>query len=360
MKKNGKSNFYELLNDESIVSKSVKAVMMKNLKNDEKTGGFKVEEIIKLKSFKSFDFTLSYYLVIRNVLYKLDDDKYDKAKYEYCKQLKNIRNEKYAHLAPFDVDDIDLSVAIATIEEVIRQLCDSNLSQDYLKEVKVELNKDKSEINNLKSELIELLAEQKEEFQTFIGRLKASLSDSTDSAIRSLGEELKYFISAEVVKSQKNLFIQLIERMKEREESRNLMVQVDMKEFHEHTEKIKQIDSKTSRIDSKTSLIDLKTSLIDSKTSRIELNTSEIIEIIKKPGIELASHLPPCPPASKLYNRENESEIFLELAKHKLSCIAGMAGVGKSTLAITYGHHRKEERNAKVFIFFKIFLLIPS
>ncbi len=345
MKKNGKSNFYELLNDESIVSKSVKAVMMKNLKNDEKTGGFKVEEIIKLTSFKSFDFTISL-SVIRNVLYKLDDDKYDKAKYEYCKQLKNIRNEKYAHSAAFDVDDIDFSVAIVTIEEVIRQLCDSNLSQDYLNEVEVELNKDNNEINSLKSDVVKLLAEQKEEIQTFISKLKTSLSDSTDSAIRSLGEELKYFISAEVVQSQKDLFIQLIERMKEREESRNLMVQVDMKEFHEHTEKIKQIDLKTSRI--------------DSKTSRIELNTSEIIEIIKKPGIELASHLPPCPPASKLYNRENESEIFLELAKHKLSCIAGMAGVGKSTLAITYGHHRKEERNAKVFIFFKIFLLIPS
>ena len=340
MKENGKSNFYELLNDESIVSKSVKAVMMKNLKNDEKTGGFKVEEIIKLTSFKSFDFTISL-SVIRNVLYKLDDDKYDKAKYEYCKQLKNIRNEKYAHLVAFDVDDIDFSVAIVTIEEVIRQLCDSNLSQDYLNEVEVELNKDNNEINSLKSDVVKLLAEQKEEIQTFISKLKTSLSDSTDSAIRSLGEELKYFISAEVVQSQKDLFIQLIERMKEREESRNLMVQVDMKEFHEHTEKIKQIDLKTSRI--------------DSKTSRIELNTSEIIEIIKKPGIELASHLPPCPPASKLYNRENESEIFLELAKHKLSCIAGMAGVGKSTLAITYGHHRKEERNAKVFIFFKFF-----
>ena len=265
MKKNGKSNFYELLNDESIVSKSVKAVMMKNLKNDEKTGGFKVEEIIKLTSFKSFDFTISL-SVIRNVLYKLDDDKYDKAKYEYCKQLKNIRNEKYAHLVAFDVDDIDFSVAIVTIEEVIRQLCDSNLSQDYLNEVEVELNKDNNEINSLKSDVVKFLAEQKEEIQTFI----------------------------------------------------------------------------------------------DSKTSRIELNISEIIEIIKKPGIELASHLPPCPPASKLYNRENESEIFLELAKHKLSCIAGMAGVGKSTLAITYGHHRKEERNAKVFIFFKFFLLIPS
>jgi len=297
--------------------------MMKNLKNDEKTGGFKVEEIIKLTSFKSFDFTISL-SVIRNVLYKLDDDKYDKAKYEYCKQLKNIRNEKYAHLVAFDVDDIDFSVAIVTIEEVIRQLCDSNLSQDYLNEVEVELNKDKSEINNLKYDVVKLLAEQKEEIQTFISKLKTSLSDSTDSAIRSLGEELKYFISAEVVQSQKDLFIQLIERMKEREESRNLMVQVDMKEFHEHTEKIKQIDL---------------------KTSRIELNTSEIIEIIKKPGIELASHLPPCPPASKLYNRVNESEIFLELAKHKLSCIAGMAGVGKSTLAITYGHHRKEENN---------------
>jgi putative ribosome biogenesis GTPase RsgA len=116
-----------------------------------------------------------------------------------------------------------------------------------------------------------------------------------------------------------------------------------MREFHEQTEIIKRIDSTTSRI--------------DSTTFRIE--TLIIDEIINKPDkpeanvISLASNLPPCPPAKKLYNREDKPEIFKKLAEHRMSCIAGMAGVGKSTLAITYGHHRKQVHQAKVFIFLK-------
>ena len=105
---------------------------------------------------------------------------------------------------------------------------------------------------------------------------------------------------------------------------------------------------------------------IKSDTTVIKSGIAVIIESIEKQhkpeanDIGLASNLPP--PASKLYNRENENEIFEKLAEHRMSCIAGMAGVGKSTLAITYGHHRKDEHKAKVNIsdFLKIqnFLLI--
>ena len=61
--------------------------------------------------------------------------------------------------------------------------------------------------------------------------------------------------------------------------------------------------------------------------------------------------------AKKIYRRKNENELFdkitkTNISKHKLSWISGMAGVGKSTLAIMYGYHRREVNEAKVCIFF--------
>jgi hypothetical protein len=333
---NNYNNVNELINNNTIVSKDM-------FKKFDKGCFWKIP-----KSLDKFDITKSFALIhnVFNELRKTSKFSYDSKNYDYCKRLKDIRNEKYAHMFFFEMKDIDFSVTAVTIEEIIRQLCDydKGLCQNYLDKIEIELNKDNSEINNLKSDVIKMLSEQKEEFELFITKLTTSLSDSTDSAVRSLGDELKAFISTEVVQSQKNLFIQLIDRMKEIEECKSLMFQAVMSEFHEQTEIIKQIDSKTSKIEPNHAEIKEKFKKIDSK-----LDT-----IINKPEtstIDLASNLPPCPLASKLYNRENETEIFAELPKHKLSCIAGMAGVGKSTLAITYGHHRKQVHQAKVFIF---------
>jgi hypothetical protein len=304
------------------------------------------------ESLDGFDITKSFAL-IRNVIYKLDNSKfnYDRNKYKLCQQLKDIRNVKYAHLLAFEMDDVDFSVTVATLEEIIRQLCHFNkeTSAKYLREVEDELEKDSSQLN--RSDVIKLLAEQTQELQTFISELINSLSVSIDSGIQSLGEQLQVFISTQSKKdsfirdqSQRDLFIQQIDEIKKyNEESRNLLFQVDMREFHEQTEITKRIDSTTSRIDS-------ATSRIDSTTTRIE--TLIIDEIINNPHnpkanvIGLASNLPP--PASKLYNREDEIEIFEKLAKYRMSCIAGMAGVGKSTLAITYGYHRIKVNEAKV------------
>ena len=180
--------------------------------------------------------------------------------------------------------------------------------------------------------MITLLLEQKEELQKLI----TSLSNSTDSKIRSFGQDLKAFISTEVVQPQNDKFIQLMDEMKKHEESRRLMSEV----FLEQTVILKEIKSDTT--------------VIKSDTTEIKSGIAEIKESIEKqhkPGvseISLASNLPPCPPASKLYNRENEKEIFEKLAEHRMSCIAGMAGVGKSTLAITYGYHRRKVNEAKV------------
>jgi hypothetical protein len=231
----------EFINDSSIVSEE----MIKNLKN---ACFGNIPE-----SLDGFDITKSFAL-IRNVINKLDKSKfnYDRSKYEFCKQLKDIRNVKYAHLLAFEMDDVDFSVTVATLEEVIRQLCHFNkeTSAKYLREVEDELEKDSSQLN--RSDVIKLLAEQTQEIESKL-----------DIIINKLDKPEAYVIG-------------------------------------------------------------------------------------------LASNLPPCPPASKLYNRENEDEIFKKLAEHRMSCIAGMAGVGKSTLAITYGYHRRNVNEAKVCISEKI------
>jgi len=251
----------------------------------------------------------------------------------------------------FEMEDIEFSITVVTIQEIFRQLCDfdSKLMQDYLDKIEVELNKDNNEITRLKSDVITLLLEQREELQKLI----TSLSNSTDSKIRSFGDQLKEL--TKVVQSQNGEFIRLIDEMKKHEESRRLMFEV----FLEQTVILKEIKSDTTEIKSGQFNIKSDTTEIKSDIAEIKSTLDTITNKPDKPGvseIDLASNLPPCPLASKLYNRENEVKIFADLPNHKLSCIAGMAGVGKSTLAITYGHHRKQVHQAKVFIFF-IFLL---
>ena len=231
MKKNGKNDINELLNDTSIVNeKMIKELNVKCFK--------KIPASLDL-----FDITMSFALM--NVIFQLNKGKkftYDINKYKYCQQLKSIRNEKYAHIQTYEMDDVDFSIAIISIEEIIRQLCDydKKISQDYLDKVEAELEKDNNQINNLKSDVIKLLEEQKEE-------------------------------------------------------------------------------------------------IINTLINNQEINR-----------IDLASSLPGRPLVSKLYKRANESDLFEKLAQNKLSCIVGMAGVGKSTLAIMYGYYRKENHQANV------------
>ena len=131
--------------------------------------------------------------------------------------------------------------------------------------------------------MITLLLEQKEELQMMITRS----SNSTDSKIRSFGQDLKAFISTEIVQSQKDMFIYLIDRMKENEECKSLMFQVVMSEFHEQTEIIKQIDSKTSEIKLVTAEIKLDTAEIKLDTAEIKSNKFKVfLEKNKNPKSE--------------------------------------------------------------------------
>jgi len=336
---NNYDNFNDLISN-TIVSKE----MLKNLKK-----GFfgNIPD-----SLDKFDITKSFALIhnVFNELHKTLKFNYSDKNYDYCKRLKNIRNQKYAHILFFEMEDIDFSVTAVTIEEIIRQLCDYDKSL-YLDKIKDELDKDNCEINDV----ITLLLEQKEELQKLI----TSLSNSTDSKIKSFGDQLKELTG--VVQSQNGEFIRLIDEMKNHEESRRLMFEV----FLEQTVILKEIKSDTTEIKSDTTEIKSNTEEIKSDTTEIKSDITEIksdIAEIKstldtitnkpdKPGVSeiyLACNLPPCPPASKLHKRENEAKMFAELPNYKLSCIAGMAGVGKSTLAITYGHYRIQVNKAKV------------
>jgi len=124
LEKNGKSDINELLSDTSMVSREI-------LKDLEKSCFQDIP-----KSLDLFDITKSFAL-INNVIIQLDKEKkfkYDVNKLKYCKQLKDIRNEKYAHMQAFEVNDVDFSISIVSIEEIIRQLCDydETISQNFL------------------------------------------------------------------------------------------------------------------------------------------------------------------------------------------------------------------------------------
>ncbi len=65
--------------------------------------------------------------------------------------------------------------------------------------------------------------------------------------------------------------------------------------------------------------------------------------------IHLANNFPETP--QLIYERNNEAGRFTEFLKHRVVCIAGMPGVGKSTLAIKFGYHRSESSSATVRFF---------
>jgi len=238
LKENGFGDVYQLINNKSIVSEE----MFRRLKK------WRFGNIPE--SLDSFDITKSFALIhnVINELHRLPESKfqYDSNKYDYCLQLKKIRNTKFAHMFALKMKDVEFSVAVVTIQEIIRQLCDfdSSLCQGYLDKVEEELEKDSNQLLST-PKAIKLLAEHKEEFQSYISKLITSHSNSTDSKIRSFGEELKANYSTGVGQSQNDLFIKLTEEMKNNDESRRLMFKESMSK---QAKKIERIQSKISII----------------------------------------------------------------------------------------------------------------
>jgi hypothetical protein len=245
-------------------------------------------------SLDSFDISKSFAL-IQNVIIELHKEKifnYDDKKYDYCLQLKEIRNEKFAHLLAFQMEDVEFSVTVVTIQEIIRQLCDfdSELMQDYLDKIEVELNKDNSGINNLKNDVITLLLEQKEDLQKLI----TSLSEMDDVEFYVTVVTIQEIIR-ELCDFDNNLFQSYIDRVEEELEkySNQLSKYKVIEVLEEQKEKFQRYISK------------LETSLSASTNSA--QHKSGVSEI----GI--ASNLLPCPPASKLYKRADKKEISAEI-----------------------------------------------
>ncbi len=52
-----------------------------------------------------------------------------------------------------------------------------------------------------------------------------------------------------------------------------------------------------------------------------------------------------------IFKRNIEDKMFTEFIKHRLVCLSGMPGVGKSTLAIEFGYHRTKSSSATVRFF---------
>jgi len=113
-------------------------------------------------SLNEFDIVKSFAL-IHNVINDVHKEKkfnYDTKKYDYCEQLRNFRNEKFPHVA-LQMDDVEFSVTVVTIQEIFRQLCDFNkkIMKDYLDKIEVVLEKNTKEINSLKYDGIKLFKE---------------------------------------------------------------------------------------------------------------------------------------------------------------------------------------------------------
>ncbi len=68
-------------------------------------------------------------------------------------------------------------------------------------------------------------------------------------------------------------------------------------------------------------------------------------------GIHLANYFLASP--QLIYERNNEAGCYTEFLKHRVVCIAGMPGVGKSTLAIKFGYHYLSKSSSATVRFFK-------
>jgi len=217
------SNLKELLESKIISKKSMKKFKDEWFLKDNKMPN----SIAELDISKSF-------ALIKNI-FMGNGFGYSQDKYEYVDQLRIIRN---GHMLIFEMDDIAFSTAVVRLEEIIRKLCDYDqcVSEHFLFKVEKELEKDSYQINEHKSSTLKMLLEQKEEFRLFISDLDSKLKQSSDQIMKSFSEKLLSFEKKLSMDIQH--FEELIQEMKGNEESRNLMLQVNISEMNSMASKI--------------------------------------------------------------------------------------------------------------------------
>ncbi len=215
------SNLKELLESKIISKKSMKKFKDEWFLKDNKMPN-SIDELDISKSFA----------LIKNI-FMGNGFGYSQDKYEYVDQLRIIRN---GHMLIFEMDDIAFSTAVVRLEEIIRKLCDYDqcVSEHFLFKVEKELEKDSCQINEQKSSTLKMLLEQKEELRLFRCDLDSKLKQSSDQIMKSFSEKL---LSFEKGLSMDN-FEKLIQEMKGNEESRNLMLQVNISEMNSRLSKI--------------------------------------------------------------------------------------------------------------------------
>ncbi len=148
----------------------------------------------------------------------------------------------------FETDDLDFSITVVRLEEIIRQLCanDPNVNEDFLARIEEVLRIDSFQIDD-KVKMLTVLAKQKELFEEVIKKLE----DSNDEIMKNFRLELVQFQKSNINNSINiQEFEKLINDMKSNEKLRNILLE----------KSLEKIDSKVSKIDEKT---DKMVSLLD-------------------------------------------------------------------------------------------------
>jgi len=184
-----------------------------------------------LKELENLDITYCFAL-IKNVFRNEEQKiiKYCDNKFKLVDELRDIRNQKFAHMLLFETDDLIFSITVVKLEEIIRQLCanDQKVKEDFLSRIEEVLD-----MKNFSEKLVQ--------FQ--------------ESIINNNSINIQEF---EI----------LINAMKSNEKSRNILLE--------------KIDSKVSKIDEKTDKIDIKTDNLGSEVSKIGSEVSKIGSEVSK------------------------------------------------------------------------------
>jgi len=231
----------------------------------------------ELKCLDNLDITKCCAL-IANVFKKMKIFTYNETDHYGYVDLKEIRNTKFGHMLIFETDDLDFSVTVVKLEEIIRKLCPSvSVSKNFLDRIEEVLNRDSFEKTE-KLEMIKILSEQKELFENAIENLMLKLEKSNDEKLKQFIKKLGEFQQSNgngSIDSKK--FEELINTMKSNEEWQKVALE--------------EIDSKVTKIYEKQDEIITNVSKICPKLDEVNTNVSKISPEIVEMKNELVTLL---------------------------------------------------------------------